>query len=42
MSKIKGREHPVIPDKQMQEIREFYHPYNEELYELLGRNLHWQ
>ena len=38
----KGREHPEVPEEAMQKIREFYKPYNEDLYQLLGRRFNWQ
>ena len=35
-------QHPLIPEDQLAKIRQFYHPYNEELYQVLQRDFHWQ
>lgn len=31
-----------MPEETRAFLREFYHPYNEMLYELLGRDFGWQ
>ena len=37
----KGRKHPTVREDVVQMLRNFYRPYNEELYKLVGRNFSW-
>ena len=41
--KSKGRKklYPNVTDSQMTKIRNYYRPFNEQLYKLLGRNFNW-
>ena len=37
----KGRKHPTVREDVIQMLRNFYRPYNEELYKIVGRNFSW-
>ena len=37
----KGREHPVMSAANRRKLEDFYRPFNEMLYETLGRNFGW-
>ena len=37
----KGRKHPFISQKTLQAMRNFYRPYNQELYDLVGMDFGW-
>lgn len=41
LGKTKGRMHPMIDEKVLQRLRNFYRPFNEKLYELTGTNFGW-
>lgn len=41
LGRSKGRKHPVISEKTLQAMKEFYRPYNHELYELIGTDFGW-
>ena len=36
------RKNPPINDKTRKKLSDFFRPYNEELYQLLGRNFDWK
>ncbi len=42
LGKSKGRKHPSVSEKTLQVMREFYRPYNEELYRMTGINFGWK
>ena len=41
LSESKGRPHPSIRDDIRKLLQDYYRPYNEEFYELVGRDFHW-
>jgi len=41
LSKSKGRKHVVVREELIEELRNFYAPYNEFLYSMTGKNLSW-
>eukprot|EP00794_Sanderia_malayensis_P009227 gene9227-10201_t len=41
LGKSKGREHPAVSDSTLNAMRDFYRPYNEELYKQTGVNFGW-
>ena len=41
LSESKGRPHPSIRDDIRKLLQDYYRPYNEEFYKLVGRNFHW-
>ena len=41
MGESKGRKHPEIDEKVHQRLRQYYKPYNEKLFELIGRRFNW-
>lgn len=41
LSESKGRTHPPIRDDIRKLLQDYYRPYNEEFYKLVGRNFHW-
>lgn len=41
LGKTKGRTHPVIDEKVLQRLRNFYAPFNEKFYRLTGINFGW-
>ena len=41
MSDMKGKKHPEIDEVTRRTLQEFYAPFNEKLFELLGRRLAW-
>ena len=43
MGEHKGRKklYPEVSDPQMTKLRDFYRPFNENLYKLVGRNFNW-
>ncbi|KRY29184.1 Heparan sulfate glucosamine 3-O-sulfotransferase 3B1 [Trichinella spiralis] len=38
LGKTKGRLHPVVSEKDLQTLRQFYKPYNDVLYKLIGQS----
>ena len=41
LSESKGRPHPPIRDDIRKLLQDYYRPYNEEFYKLVGRDFHW-
>ncbi|KRZ67118.1 Heparan sulfate glucosamine 3-O-sulfotransferase 3B1 [Trichinella papuae] len=41
LGKTKGRLHPVVKEKDLQTLRQFYKPYNDVLYKLIGQSFDW-
>ena len=41
LSESKGRPHPSIRDDIRKLLEDYYRPYNEEFYKLVGRDFHW-
>lgn len=41
LSESKGRAHPSIRDDIRKLLQDYYRPYNEEFYKLVGRDFHW-
>ncbi|XP_071804711.1 heparan sulfate glucosamine 3-O-sulfotransferase 1-like [Asterias amurensis] len=41
MKHSKGRPHPEINEETLAKLREYYRPYNKELNELMGLDVHW-
>lgn len=41
LSESKGRPHPSIRDDIRKLLQDYYRPYNEEFYKLVGRDFHW-
>ena len=41
LAESKGRDHPVINPLVLQKLREFYRPFNEKFYQMIGRDMGW-
>ena len=41
MGETKGRKHPPVSDSCLQKMREYYKPFNEVLFWMIGRDLGW-
>ena len=37
----KGRKHPDMPEENTAKLRDFYRPFNEKLFELIGKRFPW-
>lgn len=41
LGNTKGRTHPKVSDKALETLKNFYKPFNEKLYSLVGQNFGW-
>ena len=41
LGKTKGRAHPTVDPRILNELRRYYGPFNEQLYKITNRNFHW-
>ena len=41
LGKTKGRTHPTVDPRVLNELRRYYRPFNEQLYKMTGRNFLW-
>jgi [heparan sulfate]-glucosamine 3-sulfotransferase 3 len=41
LGKTKGRKHPDVTDVNMRRLRQYFTPYNEQFYSLVGQRFYW-
>lgn len=41
LGKAKGRSHPVVDSRILNELRKYYHPFNKQLYKMVHRDFQW-